>query len=168
MNGLRAISPEEMVSSKQEFFVDFTDRDDPQPIVKLKNILLDEKNENRAMEIKSTDDQHFNILRIFLDTVSRNTFHRRYPKTIKFLKQFDNSENKDLKLYEFFQLHSIAGNTYPNLFASTYGTEFIKWKTLFMKRISTYARDQGYVTGFAGDACFYSEVDLQGNHFTPF
>jgi hypothetical protein len=58
-------------------------------------------------------------------------------------------------------MHSIKAQTFPNLFASTYGTQYKMWSQLFMKRVSSYARDQGYVTGLASDGCFYSEFEVK-------
>ena len=85
---------------EREVFYDF--RRDPiegEMIIKLKDL-------SKNHEFKNLDNDHPNILNIFIDTVSRQRFHRRYSKVSKFLKKYHFSENKKMRVYEFFRLHS--------------------------------------------------------------
>ena len=74
---------------------------------------------NKTMEerVKPLDKDHLNILHIFIDTVSRNNFFRKYKKTAKFLSENYHAEKKKKRVYEFHRVHSIRGYTFPNLFA---------------------------------------------------
>lgn len=62
-------------------------------------------------------------------------------------------------------MHSIKGTNFPNLFASFYGTGRKAWSQLFMKKVTSFAQDKRYVTGFVSDSCFYSEYVFQSKSF---
>ena len=98
-----------MDTVEREVFYDF--RKDPvegEMVIKLKDL-------SKKYKFENIDNEHPNILNIFIDTVSRQRFHRRYKKVSKFLKKYHFSENKKLRVYEFFRLHSQRGFTAPNL-----------------------------------------------------
>ena len=67
----------------EEVYVDF--REDPKGKLVLKVRDLIKKDPNVRERVKKLDKQHFNILHLFVDTVSRNNFFRKYKKTTKFL-----------------------------------------------------------------------------------
>ena len=87
IRSLKPISVEEIDSVPEEFMIDFSDVKKPRAIYKVKNIML--RNENRREEIQESDPEHLNVLRIFMDTVSRTQFHRKYKHTIEYLKKYD-------------------------------------------------------------------------------
>lgn len=60
-------------------------------------------------------------------------------------------------------MHSYAGYTYPNLIASTYGhhPEELYYKNN-LKRVDSYAKDSGYITGMTSDSCTIGEFDEIG------
>jgi len=59
--------------------------------------------------------------------------------------------------YEFFRYHALAPWTGPNIIAATYGTtsDLMTRK----KRIETFAREKGYVTGYTHDFCHLFHLD---------
>lgn len=125
----------------------------------MRNLLL--KDPDLRKRVKKVDKDHLNILEIFIDTVSRPNWHRKYLQTNQFLKQYHYLEKKNKRVYEFFRMHSIRGYTFPNLFASTYGVEYSHWQDSHLTRMSTYAKKAGYITGMTSDCCTYSEVEVK-------
>ena len=67
------------------------------------------------------DKENVNFLNIFVDTVSRARFHRRFYNLRKFLAKYHYSKNSSKMVYEFFRVHSNRGYTSPNLIGQTYG-----------------------------------------------
>lgn len=158
MDGLEQVDEEEVKSGEREFFIDFRGKE-PKEIIKVRNLL--ESNVERREKVKKVDKNHLNILNIFVDTVSRQNWHRKYHKTNEFLRKYHYSKKRNKRVYEFFRFHSIKGYTFPNLFASTYGVEYSHWNDNHLKRLSTYAKKAGYITGITSDCCTYSEVEVK-------
>ena len=152
MKGIKGVTPEEMETGNEEVFVDFRKNKNGEIVIKLKDI-------SASKTILDEDENYTSILRIFVDTISRPRFYRRFPKTKDFLRQFAPSKGKSKSIYEFFRLHSIKGFTAPNLVGSLYGFGGVKH---MMKRIDSYADQRGYVTGMARDICNYNEVGAIG------
>lgn len=161
MDSMKSVTEEEMENGDKEVFIDFRKNYNGEILIKVKNLL--DRNETVRNRVKKSDKQHLNILNIFIDTLSRNNFHRKYKNTREFLKKYHYSQKKSKRVYEYFRLHSIRGYTFPNLFASTYGIRNDKWDELHLKRIDSYAKEAGYITGISSDCCVYPESESKSN-----
>lgn len=164
MANIKGVKAEEIDSGKEEIYVDFRNKTSGELIIKVRNLIKG----NKQMEerVKLLDKDHLNILHIFVDTVSRNNFFRKYKKTSKFLQENYHSEKKKKRVYEFHRLHSIRGYTFPNLFASTYGMAYDdSWSNDHLKRIDSYAKDAGYIVGMTSDCCTYPESEVKCKHY---
>lgn len=158
MDGLKQATPDDLESGHREFFIDFREKE-PKPVIKVRNMLKNDPDlKNR---VKKVDKDHLNILNIFIDTVSRNNWHRKYHKTNEFLRKYHYLKKENKRVYEYFRMHSIRGYTFPNLFASTYGVQYSHWHDNHLTRISSYAKKAGYITGITSDCCTYSEVEVK-------
>lgn len=161
---MKEVTPEEMENGKNEAFIDFREKEEGELVIKLKDLT---KTDTKVKEeVKDLDDDNLNILRIFIDTVSRNNFHRKYKETSKFLKKYHFLNKKDKRVYEFFRFHAIRGWTFPNLLASSYGREYEGWSEYNLTRIHTYARRKGYITGLSSDCCVIAETETKGKTFS--
>jgi hypothetical protein len=158
MNGLEEATPEDLVSGDREFFLDFREAE-PKVHIEVRNLI--EKNPEIKERVKPVDKDHLNILNIFIDTVGRANWHRKYDKTNEFLRKYHYLKKENKRVYEYFRLHAIRGYTFPNLFASTYGVDYSHWHDDNLKRISSYAKKAGYITGITSDCCTYSEVEVK-------
>ena len=158
MGGLKQATAEELKNSDREFFIDFRDQE-PTAHIEVRNLITN--NPDLRRRVKKVDKDHLNILEIFIDTVGRANFHRKYHSTKELLKKYHYLNKGNKRVYEFFRLHSIRGYTFPNLFASAYGVEYNRWTETNLKRISTYAKEAGYITGITSDCCTYSEVEVK-------
>ena len=160
--GIKAVTIEQLNNGEEEVYVDFRTKATGQVVLKVRNLL--QKNETIKNRVKKEDAQHKSVLHIFIDTLSRNQFHRRYNRTSKFLNEYHHSRKKNKRVYEFFRLHSIKGYTLPNLIASVYGVnDFFIDKNEDLKRVEHYAQDAGYITGIASDLCDPPEYFLRRN-----
>lgn len=161
---LRALDESQLEKDDREIYYDFRkDKVEGETLVKLRDLT---KTKKYANSFKNHNNEYPNILNIFIDTISRQRFHRRFPKTRKFLEKYHYSLKKEKLVYEFFRLHSIRGFTWPNLMSQTYGNHFNVKKGPEMKRIEHYASDRGYVTGLAFDVCVGNPILRKGNE-TP-
>ena len=165
-NGYVSQTPTSMENNDEEIFIDFRKSEQGELVIKLKDLKpRDPKVKNR---VKKLDDKHKNVLMIFIDTLSRNEFHRKYPKTRKIMKKYLHlNKSPKIRAYEFFRLHSIRSYTFPNIFGSSYGVLYQDWNQPKLKRIESYAKDAGYITGMGVDMCSYSESEVRGSATAP-
>lgn len=182
VNNTKSVTEEEMENGPREIFIDFRNNEkggkrkhrrrmrgrgvqqEGEVIIKLKD--MKKINEKVKERVKLTDKDHPNVLLIFLDTVSRQNFHRKYKKSTEFLRERHYSKKGKSRVYEFFRLHSIQPYTTPNLVASSYGTveDVVKKHDKKLKKITQYYKEAGYITGFGGDLCSYIEgMELSSN-----
>lgn len=156
---VRAVTDKELESSPNDISVDFKDPKNPKMTITVK----DRRIQHPQIEprIKDLDSNHLNILNIFVDTVSRGRFYRKYPKLAKFLVETKYDSKKANRVFEFTKMNSLYGHTFPNLLASEYGLEFDPWRGRNRTRIEHFAFDQGYVTGVSQDLCQVQEQDVE-------
>jgi hypothetical protein len=151
-----------------ETFLDFRTLNNglPNLIIKVKDLTKTDK--ELAKRVLPVDDLHQNYLQLFIDTVSRNNFIRKYSETQKFLRKYHFLKSGNKRVYEFFRLHSVRGYTLANLMPSTYGySEFHRYEHQ-KERIDSYAKRAGYITGFSSDYCGTGEMDLYIRHRTDY
>jgi hypothetical protein len=151
VNGRQPATKEEVENGDLEVFIDFRGKK-PKPIIKVRNLI--EKDEKIKQRVKKVDKDNLNVLHIFLDTVGRQQFFRKYPKTIEFLRKYHYLKKRNKRVYEFFRLHSIKGYTFPNLFASNYGAKLQPYPTYdHLTSLFSYHKRKGYITGVSSDMC---------------
>ena len=104
-----------------------------------------------------------NILIIFLDTLSRAHFYRKFPKTIKFFNQFSRYERnytkKNITIFEFLKYHSLKDYTDPNLKAAYYGSKNDCKGIHFVN----YFKSNGYIVGRVNTFCEKESVFYEKN-----
>jgi len=161
---MQSASPEELESGDRESFIDFRSSDQGEFVVKLRDL----RGKGLARKLLPADGSHMNILHFFIDTVSRQRVYRAMPKTVELLKQHHFTQKQRVRVFEFFRHHAMAGYTWPNLMSSMYGApddsaaEPTDGKMVHMKRVESFAKEQGYVTGFASNFCNANEKEHDG------
>ena len=161
MEGIQKETYESMKTSPREIFVDMSKGNATQEAEVVFSLKDRKKTDPKVKErVKPLDKDHYNILMLFVDTVSRQNSHRKYKHTLDIFKKYINSKKKKLRAYEFFRLHSIRSYTFPNLFASEYGAPYDELWSKELKRTESYAKDAGYITGYSADFCGYSEAEV--------
>jgi hypothetical protein len=153
----------DLESSQSELFLDFRKNPLGEAIIKVKD--RTKTNPTLKQRLKDTDEDHPNVLNIFVDTVSRDRIWRKYKRMVQVLADIKNNKDIKAEVYEHKMLFSIGGWTMPNKSAWFYGSEAYKGKMKpssdkksenyyqNMKATWNYAQDQGYITGFSNDLC---------------
>ena len=120
----------------------------------------------RRTKINEKNLMYKNILIFFIDTVSRNHFLRKFPKTMKFLNDFSkyeiNPSKKNMTVFQFFKYNSLNSYTDPNLKAIYYGGKLIGKGTHF----GIYFKENGYITGRVNSYC--GKEAITGNKESSF
>ena len=120
----------------------------------------------RKTKINEKNIMYKNILIFFLDTVSRNHFLRKFPKTMKFLNDFSkyetNPSKKNMTVFQFFKYNSLNSFTDPNLKAIYYGGKLLGKGTHF----GIYFKENGYITGRVNSYC--GKEAIMGNKESSF
>ena len=158
---MQSETPTSMEENDRELFIDFRTKPEGEFKIKIKN--MKDRHPEVKKRVKPVDDDNLNVLMIFIDTLSRSNFHRKYRKTKKILGKYNYKNQASSRLYEYFRLHSIRSYTFPNLIASSYGITDETYDTMpksYRKRITRYAQEKGYITGFGADYCSICEADL--------
>ena len=104
-----------------------------------------------------------NIMVLYIDSVSRPNAMRKLKKTMKFFEIFSSyqggfnkySSTEIFHTFQFFKYYSFDGQTignYPRMF---YGNSR---EVINKTRISKYLNENGYVTGYANDHCFFDNI----------
>ena len=141
-----------MENGPEEVFVDFRGNKYGQLKIKLKNMAQYRPSKYKLLQ--KVSDKHMNVLNIFVDTISKERFYRKFPYTAQFLIDLKNDPKSKGEVYEFHRFHSIGGITQLNLIGSEYGMGPHRWKyRTTLHKYGTSATEKGYVWGMAGDNC---------------
>ena len=101
----------------------------------------------RKKYINQSNIIYKNVLVMFIDTLSRAHFFRKFPKTTVFLNQFSKYEQnylkKNMTIFQFFKFHSLRTYTDPNLKAALYGAKSNGEGIHFVN----YFKNNGYIVG---------------------
>ena len=116
-----------------------------------------QKNETLIKErtkiIQNNNLKYKNVLVMFLDTLSRVHFLRKFPKTKEFLSQFfkyeENLKKKNMTIFQYFKYNSLFPFTDPNLRAAYYGARYKDNGIHF----SHYFKKKGYIIGRVNTFC---------------
>lgn len=156
-------------SVKEEIFIDFSERPEGESKIIVKSVL--KNNPELDKKIKEVDEDHLNVLSIFIDTASRDRIWRKYPRMSQFLASAKHDPDFVANVYEHKLFFSIAGWTIPNIVASVYGasqrvvTKESKYSAepnmnyKNMKSAWSLAQENGYITGRSSDYCSINPWD---------
>ena len=144
-----------------EVYTDFSKNKDGEMFINL-NYNETISKEKKKLE-KNSNPYADNIMVLYIDSLSRANALRKLKKTMKFFDQFssykggfnENSPTEIFHTFQFFKYYAFEGQTagnYPRMF---YGqSREVKNKT----RITKYLNENGYVTGYANDHCFFDNI----------
>ncbi len=147
--------PPHITSDKiPETYVDFTDYPgDPDSKygklhfnIKKNETLVNERNKNS----ENNNVIFNNIITIFIDTVSRAHFNRKFPKLKKWLEKYMKYNSEDFINYQFLKFHSLGIHTVNNLKPLIYGESLLSPNGI---NILSYMKEKGYITGQADNYC---------------
>ena len=122
------------------------------------------KEREEILKKKNYKELYKNVLIIFIDSLSRAHFHRKFLKTKKFFEQSSeyesNSLKNNLKVFQFFKYQSINSFTDPNIKAAYYGAR-VRGKG---KHFANFFKNNGYIIGRINTFC---EKEIVFNRINP-
>ena len=151
---------------KTEVYIDFTK---PNPEVNIqikKNETLIFERSNLYNSFKNST-MFKNILYIYIDSLSRNHFRRKLPKTFKWLEEHYQNPESPFSSYQFLKYHSLTYYTYANMIPGYFGVHKFEDRTQKAKYFLHFFKDSGYITGQSYDVCCRETWDLE-TAFEPF
>jgi hypothetical protein len=96
-------------------------------------------------------EEKLNLVFLNFDAVARAHFHRRFPKTRKFITDLHGSGTA--QFFEFFRYHVLAPYTVPNLIAMYTGIDHTTEKHATSTTIWDEFINSGYITGSVDNSC---------------
>lgn len=139
----------ENVIKNTEAWVDFTKNPPAMNIDVKKNDLLAQKRTEIYMKYKDILPLK-NVILVFFDSVSRNTFKRKMKKTYQWLESlYDSSEDSQYESFQFLKYHSLDEHTNANIFALFHGSKYNSKG----ENLNKFYKSKGYITENAYDEC---------------
>eukprot|EP00340_Litonotus_pictus_P012828 CAMPEP_0170539214 /NCGR_PEP_ID=MMETSP0209-20121228/103787_1 /TAXON_ID=665100 ORGANISM="Litonotus pictus, Strain P1" /NCGR_SAMPLE_ID=MMETSP0209 /ASSEMBLY_ACC=CAM_ASM_000301 /LENGTH=331 /DNA_ID=CAMNT_0010841079 /DNA_START=922 /DNA_END=1914 /DNA_ORIENTATION=- len=125
-----------------------------------KNETLEAEMQKRRAEFNGTELMFNNVLVIFIDSLSRNHFRRKLPKTYKFLedKYNNTSDDEEVSSYQYLKFSSLYPGTLANMAAMYYGNYPHNPST----SVLTYFKEAGFVIGSSMNYCGRETIDVEG------
>ena len=149
-----------------EIQVDFSNNSGGEMIINLNynNTLSEER------KIKETNSEPYsrNIMMIYIDSVSRANSMRQLKKTLKFFSNFISYKgdfnkkfpSENYHSFQFFKYHSFKYYTQANFPLIYYGRTREEKNFVL---ITKYLKENGYITGYAGDYCYIDNIRINHN-----
>jgi len=138
------------LSSESEFFKKYEKND----FIKF----INEKSEKILSEL--FDKQMVlvdNVLFIFLDTLSRQQFRRKLPKTYSYIESLYKNQSSAFQSYQFFKYHATQPSTDLTMNPILTGIHPILNDTL-KEMIHSYYKKKGFITGHSLNQCLNFEI----------
>ena len=158
VKGIKAVRVEEIKSSEKEVFINVTDSI-PKIIIDVKR---NESAVKRAKDIIAKDStlSRPNVLFLLIDSLSREHFFRKMPKTKSFIEERYFKSREVLSAYQFFRYHSLSDHSEPNLVTLRYDDVETIGEESSKVRIERYFQESGWVTSTASAKCEIDEFDI--------
>ena len=108
-----------------------------------------------------------NVMVLYIDSVSRANSIRKLKKTLKFVEQFMNFKGgynkkfptENFHSFQFFKYHAFKFHTSDNFPILFFGQLSDLKKVIITK----YFKENGYITGYAGDFCYKDNIRTYHN-----
>lgn len=106
-----------------------------------------------------------NVLILMLDSLSRQHFFRKLPKSVAYFNKFfsknnSTSDNARHSAYQFFRYHGLRQHHMANLLALRYDDRETWEASHAWERFENNYKDVGYITATASSLCEVDEYDL--------
>jgi hypothetical protein len=166
MIDMQSNSVSQAVKDRTEAIIDFT-KDKPElsvRVVRDENIAKErinryKKNENNLMAK--------NVIHFFIDSLSRDNFRRKLPRTRAFLEKYYNNDNADAQVFQFFKYHGVASWTLANMVPMFFGVDFTHRKEP-PTHYNKYFKDAGYVTAQGHGYCGREIIEMEPGNIEKF
>ena len=128
------------------------------------NLTRNETLSSERKEVAKDKNSIFNnVFILYIDSISRNLFRRKFHKLAKLIEQYmpynRNEKEKPFNSFQFLKFNTFMGLTFPNIKAMFYGVDLDNPNGV---NVLKYYKQQGFVTGHTGTTCareIYSVVN---------
>jgi hypothetical protein len=156
---------DEKVRERTEIVVNF--RKNP-PNVKIRIAVDQELIRKRQQIYNSFTDKPIakNVLYIFIDSLSRDNFRRKLPKTKAFFEKYYNTPDTDAEVFQFLKYHGLGSWTLINMIPTEFGVDsgHMGKPDFFLK----HYKERGFITGQAYTYCGRNIYDLEPGNLEKF
>lgn len=115
---------------------------------------------------KNTNFLAKNVIHLFVDSLSRDNFRRKLPKSKEWLERFYNKDTTDAKVYQFLKYHAIASWTYINMVPTTFGVDG-SFQGSPIHNVKYY-KEKGFITGQVHNYCGREFYDIEPGNIDKF
>jgi len=113
-----------------------------------------------------------NVIHFFIDSLSRDNFRRKLPRTRAFLEKYYNNDTAEAQVFQFLKYHGIASWTLANMVPMFFGVDFTHRREP-PTHYNKYFKEAGYVSAQGHGYCGREIIEIEpGNmdkfNFEPF
>lgn len=123
---------------------------------------------NNLYEAKKVNIMSKNVIHFFIDSLSRDNFRRKLPKTKAFFEKYFNNDNSEAQVFQFFKYHGIASWTLANMVPIFFGVDFTHRRDPAPQHYNKYFKEAGFVTGQGHGYCGKEIFDLEPGNMEKF
>jgi len=166
------------IKSNTEAIIDFRK---PLPELSVK-VVKDENIINSRNKIHANKKQDLlakNVIHFFIDSLSRDNFYRKLPKTRAFFEKYFNTNEKiqnkydrdnelQAECFQFMKYHGIASWTLANMVPIFFGVDFTYKKSESPISYNKYFKEAGFVTGQGHGYCGKDIFDIENGNLEKF
>ena len=160
MIDMQSKSVPQNTKDRTEAIIDFT-KEQPELTVKVS------RDEEIANERSKKYEKHGkdnvmakNVIHFFIDSLSRDNFRRKLPRTKAWLEKYYNNDTADAQVFQFFKYHGVASWTLANMVPMFFGVDFTERRKT-PTHYNKYFKDVGYVTAQGHGYCGKEIFDLE-------
>lgn len=155
------IAKKDLFNSQYEVFLNKTVPESPSIFIQVqKNSSLIERSA-KILKEKPTISPVKNVLSIFLDSVSRQHFPRKLPKTYSWIESYYNNKSSSHESFQFFKFHASGTHTLPNMMRAFYGTDYKSASDAVS--LARIYKKEGFITAKSSNLCSATYFDVTGN-----
>ena len=119
------------------------------------NLTRNETLSNERKEVAKDKHSLFNnVFILYIDSISRNLFLRKFHKLAKLIEQYmpynKDEKEKPFNSFQFLKFNTLMSLTFPNIKAMFYGVSLDNPNGV---NVLKYYKQQGFVTGHTGTTC---------------
>jgi hypothetical protein len=154
------------LKEKTEIMIDFS-KENPEMTLRVsKDQVLAEKRKKVRSSFKNQKFISKNVIHLFIDSLSRDNFRRKLPKSREWLNKYFGNTKSEARTYQFLKYHAIASWTYINMVPTTFGVDGSHIGS--PNHNNKYFKEKGYILGQAHNYCGREFYDLEPGNIEKF
>lgn len=154
------------IKDRTEVIIDFK-KEFPEMSVRVKkDEQLVEKRQKMRKAAKNSKFITKNVIHLFIDSLSRDNFRRKMPKSFARLNSYFNNKNSPARTYQFFKYHALASWTFANMVPTGFGVDSgFQGNAIHSNK---YFKEKGFILGQSHNYCQREFYDLEPGNVEKF